>query len=127
MCAWCEREGRPGFIGIREPVEDTGITHGICTRHKLIMLSRLPSVSFPGIDRLYIVPRNQPTLYRHLRETLSPVPGIEVIVDRRVGQRRAQADRGQRCGERRQADRRQRNVEAHSLGYTVVRFLHQPA
>ena len=33
ICAWCEHEGRPSFIGERAPLFDERPTHGICRTH----------------------------------------------------------------------------------------------
>ena len=33
ICAWCEQEGRPSFIGERPPLFDARHTHGICPNH----------------------------------------------------------------------------------------------
>ncbi|GKS60280.1 hypothetical protein YTPLAS18_38070 [Nitrospira sp.] len=33
ICAWCEQEGRPSFIGLRAPLLDERPTHGICRTH----------------------------------------------------------------------------------------------
>jgi CheY-like chemotaxis protein len=33
VCAWCERDGRPGFLREQPPLEDSATTYGICERH----------------------------------------------------------------------------------------------
>jgi CheY-like chemotaxis protein len=33
VCAWCERDGRPGFLREQPPLEDSATTYGICDRH----------------------------------------------------------------------------------------------
>ncbi len=35
VCAWCEREGAPAVLGEREPLDNPGITHGMCERHEV--------------------------------------------------------------------------------------------
>ena len=37
ICAWCQREGRSGFLREREPLDDPGETHGICLRHQQLV------------------------------------------------------------------------------------------
>ena len=32
LCAWCCREGQPGYLGEREPLDNPEPTHGICDR-----------------------------------------------------------------------------------------------
>ena len=39
ICAWCEQEGRPAFMGERAPLVDERATHGICRGHLLSYLS----------------------------------------------------------------------------------------
>ena len=34
VCASCEREGKPSYLGEREPYDNPSTTHGICSRHK---------------------------------------------------------------------------------------------
>ena len=55
MCAWCEQEGRPAGLGERAPLDDQSKTHGICRRHAIELLNRLPSRSFPGVRLLLVV------------------------------------------------------------------------
>ena len=60
---------------------------------------------------LFIVSRQHPDLYAYLRERFASDTAVEVILDRRLGQRRQRA--AQIATERRQADRRTRpEVEA---------------
>jgi hypothetical protein len=47
LCAWCCREGQPGYLGELEPLENPQATHGICAQHKIQLLESLPSRSFP--------------------------------------------------------------------------------
>lgn len=34
MCAHCQEEGKPGFLGETEPREDPTITYGLCPEHR---------------------------------------------------------------------------------------------
>ena len=64
----------------------------------------------PAVNRrLYVVARDQAQLYERLRRDLANAPGIEVIQDRRNGQRRKLPSPAAR--ERRVADRRIRDVQ----------------
>jgi hypothetical protein len=106
---------------VREPLEDTSDTHGICERHQQLVFEGFPSKSFPSIRWLFIVARGDVARYEHQATLLRDVPGVAVIMDRR------HADRRRRSGppvlpERRRVDRRVRTTEMNSLGYAVVRF-----
>jgi ribosomal protein S18 acetylase RimI-like enzyme len=64
----------------------------------------------PRLKLLYVVARDRPWLYERLRHEFANASDIEVVLDRRVGERRRAA---RPIGaERRQADRRQRKVDA---------------
>jgi hypothetical protein len=58
---------------------------------------------------LFIVSRDRPDLYRYLTQTFAGAENVEVIWDRRTGERRAGGPGG--VTERRHADRRTRHVE----------------
>jgi hypothetical protein len=78
------------------------------------------------IAHLFIVSRLEPNLYDYLAREFSREDEVRVILDRRLGERRAQAGNGGGAQqvERRQRDRRR---QAHvagqlsSLGYAFVR------
>jgi hypothetical protein len=38
VCAWCEHEGRPAEMGVREPREDPTATHGLCLEHSTALV-----------------------------------------------------------------------------------------
>src|SRR5262245_39656022 len=59
LCAWCQKEGRPAFLGEREPFDDPGETHGICAEHRRMLLAQLPSSSFPDVALLLVVAPNE--------------------------------------------------------------------
>ena len=44
VCAWCEHEGRPVEMGVREPLEDSTVTHGLCPAHSVALLQEGPDV-----------------------------------------------------------------------------------
>ncbi len=85
-CAWCEREGRPAFIGEKAPFDDTSVTHGICADHERRLLMGLPIP--PTATLLVVVHRDHPELYRQLLRLAAAIPGLHVILDRRRGERR---------------------------------------
>lgn len=75
------------------------------------------------MGQLYVVARDRLDLYEELSRTLADQPDAQVILDRRIGDRRQRP--GARTPDRRQAERRraQPAVDANlrSLGWTVVR------
>jgi len=121
ICAWCQREGRSGFLRVREPLEDTSDTHGICERHQQLVFEAFPSKSFPSIRWLFIVARGDVARYEHQARILRDIPGVAVIMDRRHADRRRRST-GPVTPERRRVDRRVRTIEMNSLGYALVRF-----
>ena len=107
-------------MGEREPIDNPEPTHGICEQHKAQVLESLPSRSFPDVELLIVVPRNDTALYERQR-SFARVSGVRVVMDRRVADRRW--TQGPVSDERRGLrTRRLRQGEVSSLGYTVVRF-----
>jgi len=78
------------------------------------------------VDHLFIVSRQQPDLYRYLAREFSTESDVEVILDRRYGERRTRDDRAPTSqGERRRSDRRgQADLadQLKTLGYAFVRL-----
>lgn len=78
------------------------------------------------IAHLFIVSRLEPDLYTYLARELSNEPDVRVIVDRRMGERRAASGaNGVPAVERRLGDRRRQAHVAHqlgSIGYAFVRL-----
>jgi hypothetical protein len=122
LCAWCCHEGQPGYLGEKEPLESPLPTHGVCAHHKALLLESLPSRSFPDAEVLIVVSRGHAALYERLRWSFADTARVEVIVDRRVADRRAAP--GQRpAGRRQQRTRRIREGTSSPLGdFTMVRF-----
>ena len=121
LCAWCSREGEPGDMGEREPLDNPGTTHGICPQHTAQVLESLPSRSFPDAELLIVVPRGNTVLYEHLKRSLEGMAGVKVIVDRRITDRRAAPSQG--SDERRhRATRRIREATSAHGELTFVRF-----
>jgi hypothetical protein len=119
-CAWCQREGEPANLGERAPLDDPAETHGICRRHTLGLLDRLPSRSFPGVRLLFVVSPREATLYEDLQRELAGVSGVRVMLERRQGERRVEHQ--DVAKDHRRDDRRVRQSEVCALGYTVIRF-----
>lgn len=88
LCAWCCRDGRPGYLGEREPLDNPEPTHGICVSHKAQLLESLPSRSFPTAELLIVVRRDETVLYERFRRLFAAMPRVKVIVDRRVSDER---------------------------------------
>ena len=120
VCAWCERDGIPAFMGEREPLDDPSTTHGICPRHLTLMLGTLPSGSFPGVHLLVIVRASDRALFEHLLWATSGVPDIRAIMERRRGERRRRIEGS--VSERRERERRLRLGQVSAMGYTMVRL-----
>jgi hypothetical protein len=120
ICAWCERDGSPAFLGEREPLDDPSFTHGICPRHMAQVLGSLPSGSFPGVKLLVIVRPSDRALFEHLLWATSGVPDIRAIMERRQGERRRRAEAA--VNERRGRQRRLMQGQVSALGYTMVRL-----
>jgi len=119
-CAWCQHEGRPAVLDDRAPLDNPAETHGICRRHTLDLLNRLPSRSFPGIRLLLVVSANETALYEHLQRELAGVAGVKVMLDRRRADRQQEAKSV--AEEHGGLDRRIRQGEVSALGYTIIRF-----
>ena len=119
-CAWCQNEGRPAILGERAPLDNPTETHGICRRHTLDLLARMPSRSFPGVRLLLVVSAKETGLYEHLQRELAGVGGVKVMLDRRRGDR--QAEEQAVAEEHHGLDRRIRQGEVSALGYTIIRF-----
>ena len=122
LCAWCCREGQPGDLGEREPLDNPLPTHGICAHHKAQFLESLPSRSFPDAELVIVVRRDSPALYDRLKWSFAGLPRVRVILDRRVSDRRAAPSKG--SGERRyMRTRRVREGAPSPLGdFVIVRF-----
>jgi hypothetical protein len=122
LCTWCRMEGKPGYLGEREPLEDEMPTHGICPDHQQQVLSRLPSKSFPDVVLLLVIRRDDPALYQRLRLSFAGAPYVKVIVDRRVGDRRSSQTPVNEERRHTRTRRIRKGTVSAIGGYTVVRF-----
>jgi len=125
ICAWCQQEGRSGLLRVREPLDDTTDTHGICDRHQQEVFEAFPAASFPTTRWLFIVPASDVARFQQLSMLLAEVPEATVILDRRRGERRRVTNTG--TPDRRRLERRVRRPEKNSLGYALVKFTIQQA
>ena len=117
VCAECEREGKPSYLGEREPYDNPATTHGICSSHQQQALEAQPSSSFPDAEMLIVVRPNDTELYEYLSQRFAGVSGVRVILDRRRADRRIRQGRGLYTGLHRRAIQteaaQRRQVRAH--------------
>jgi hypothetical protein len=93
-CPWCDREDTVPLAGWFRPLDDGKVD-----------ASRHGKTAAPAAGQwILIVQHHQRDLYRVLRQTLAGT-GVEVLYERRVGQRRRTAA-GPAAEERRRTDRR---------------------
>ena len=78
------------------------------------------------MDHLFIVSRQQPDLYRYLSREFSTESDVEVVLDRRHGERRIRGERRTTPrGDRRRTERRGQTdlgSQLNTLGYAFVRL-----
>lgn len=78
VCAWCER-----YLGVKDS-ETIAVTHGICAP----CLTRQEWSEAPTL----ILSREREPLLPLFRSLLRGAPEIQIIVDRRIGERRRAAE-----------------------------------
>jgi hypothetical protein len=120
ICSWCQAEGSPADLGEREPLDDPSETHGLCQRHLTELLGEARALPSAGLRLLIVIKSGDRSLYDYLTRSMTEVEGVQVMVDRRLGDRR-RATRSVR-GERRQGGRRRLRGHVDSMGCTFVRF-----
>ncbi len=122
-CAWCQEEGKPGFLGERPPLDDSSDTHGICDHHRTMLLATLPPRPPGGPARplrrmVLVLDPDAVELYRYLTRSFAGLKGVEVILDRRHrGPREDSAPVDLPV-----PNRRVNAGERHPVGYTIVRL-----
>jgi hypothetical protein len=121
ICLWCLREGKYGKLVESDLPHDRLSAHRICARHEAQLLVDIPSPSFPEIELLVVVHRGGQDLFEYLQQRLSGLRGVQVILERRMADRRRRARAGQ--SERRSFSRRLRVGQVSPLGYTIVHFV----
>jgi hypothetical protein len=122
LCAWCRRDGQPGYLGEREPLDNPQPTHGVCASHKNQLLESLPSRSFPEAELLIIVRRENIALYCQLERVFAVLSRVMVVLDRRGPERRAVPCPESHEGRRRTNRRIREGVISPLGGFTIVRF-----
>jgi hypothetical protein len=122
LCAWCCRNGEPGYLGEREPLDNPAATHGVCPSHKNQLLESLPSRSFPEAEVLIIVRRENIALYGQLERVFAALSRVKVVLDRRGPERRAVPCPESHEGRRRINRRIREGVISPLGGFTIVRF-----
>jgi hypothetical protein len=119
VCAWCQREGRPAVLGERPPLDDPRPTHGICDEHRRQVLSALATTAAGRPPRLLVIVRvGEARLYEYLTRSLAGVPDVQVLLDRRRGDRRREPRPVMQ--ERRRGERRH-PPDLSPLGFQLVR------
>ena len=76
----------------------------------------------PGV--LIVVGRDQAELYEYFRWGFGQTPGVEVVMDRRLGERRGRREGGGSPDDRRKADRRRvasARAELLARGFMIAR------
>jgi len=122
LCAWCCRDGEPGYLGEREPLDNPETTHSICAAHKNQLLESLPSPSFPYAKLLIVVDRENIELYAQLERVFLGLPGVKVLLDRRGSDGRSGPPLEWGEGRRRNTRRIRKGVISPLGGFTIVRF-----
>jgi hypothetical protein len=122
LCAWCRRDGEPGYLGEREPLDNPETTHSICAAHQDQLLESLPSRSFPDARLLIVVDRENIELYAQLQRVFLGLPGVQVLLDRRGSDRRSGSPLEWSGGRRRNTRRIRKGVISPLGGFTIVRF-----
>ena len=98
VCAWCQR-----YMGSGEPLHEPYVSHGICD-------GCFDRESLAGAPVL-VVNSGRARAIPVLRTLLQGAPEIEIVVDRRGGERRGTREEGDGrpvayVGDRRETDRR---------------------
>src|SRR5439155_25896846 len=120
ICSLCEREGKPGYLGEREPLDNPAVTHGLCSPHTEQLLESIPSRSFPNAELLIVVRPNDTELSEYLQRSFAGVRHVQVI--RRSEEGGGGREQGLVTLDLRQQPRRIRRGKVSPLGYTVLRF-----
>jgi hypothetical protein len=75
ICAWCQR-----YLGTKEPLADSSLTHGICKTCALRQQL--------GGSATLVVSRERAAALPFLTGLLTGTPEIRIVLDRRRGERR---------------------------------------
>lgn len=111
----------PDYLGEREPLENPADTFGVCPRHMAQVLTAPRAKSTASGPQLIVVVGAQDrSLYDYLTRGLATVEGVQVILDRRRGERRVSPRLVN--VERRQGERRQPRQVVQFMGCMFVRL-----
>ena len=120
-CSWCRSEGVPDYLGEREPLENPGDTYGVCPRHMAqVLTAPRTKLAASGSQLIVVVEAQDRSLYDYLTRGLATVEGVQVILERRQGERRMSP--ASVNVERRQGDRRQLRQVVQFMGCTFIRL-----
>lgn len=120
MCGRCVREDLKVLLVEDRSLSDEVPAHAVCERHGLSLHNALASQSFSGIRLLVVVDGRERILFDYLRDTLTGLRDVAIIMERRQQERRGHL--GAVREDRRQHDRRQRAGDAAAPWYRYVRF-----
>lgn len=98
VCAWCQR-----YLGSREPLQDPGVSHGICDD------CRARELAAPG-GVVLVVSRERAAQADLLRSLFRGIPGTSIVVDRRRAERPPGTAPAGAGSERRSGERRGRTA-----------------
>jgi len=114
-------EGVPDYLGEREPLENPGDTYGVCPRHMAqVLTAPRAKLAASGPPLIVVVEAQDRSLYDYLTRGLATVEGVQVILERRQGERRTSP--ASVNVERRQGDRRQLRQVVQFMGCTFIRL-----
>ena len=106
ICAWCQR-----YMGTKEPLADPSLTHGICKTCAL----RQQLAGSPTL----VISRERAEALTFLLGLFNGTPEIQVVVDRRQGERR-RTSLSEPVVDQAEAERRLANDRRQSLGLVLV-------
>jgi hypothetical protein len=92
----------------------------ICGSHEVQFPPPPRPLSFPDIELLVVVCQDDHSLFEYIQRRFADVRGVQVILERREGERRHEEI--VTGSERRQLQRRVRPGRVFSLGFRLVRF-----
>jgi len=111
----------PDYLGEREPLENPGDTYGVCPRHMAqVLTAPRTKLAASGSQLIVVVEAQDRSLYDYLTRGLATVEGVQVILERRQGERRMSP--ASVNVERRQGDRRQLRQVVQFMGCTLIRL-----
>jgi hypothetical protein len=133
VCARCQQEGKPALLGEIEALDEQAEAYELCWHHRLELLGETTADrDAPAATRplhLFIVAVAHAELRDYVARAFAGQPTVQVILDRRSGERR-RVPAVAATPERRQANRRQSADVDRQLaerGWAIVRLFASPA